>query len=471
MFFPARLKKQQASGSRNAIESGSVTFAPYTVASIFIGLLLNPAARVGKAEPDNSLIEAPKVQLTAQQLFDLAGEATARGDVATAEAAYRALANDSNTEIRSEALFRLGMLTAALGRNYEAARMFRRILDEKPNAQRVRLEFARVLAAMGDDTGARRALREAQAGGLPPDVALFVDRYSAALRSRKPLGASFEFALAPDSNINRATRSDTLGTVLGDFTLDEDAQEKSGVGVALRGQIYGRMKVSGKTNLLARASGAADIYGRSDFNDLALGLTAGPEFQLGQDRVTVEAGATWRWFGNEPFSTTATLSLNYLHPLDRQSQIRVVSAFGNIDNKRNPLQDGQNYALSVSYERALSSASGVGVTLTGDRNELRNPGYSTTGGQLSIVGYHDFGAFTLIGSLGYGRLKADERLFIYPSRRSDSFYRASLGATFRQLSIGQFAPLVRVSIERNTSSIEVFNYRRVRTEIGLTRAF
>ena len=68
-----------------------------------------------------------------------------------------------------------------------------------------------------------------------------VDRYSAALRAQKPLGASFELAIAPDSNINRATRSDTLGTVLGDFTLNQDAQARSGVGLALRGQVYGRL--------------------------------------------------------------------------------------------------------------------------------------------------------------------------------------------------------------------------------------
>ena len=427
------LKKPARAGMRRvrmmASEFDSMMVARYPIALFLSVLIVNSAVHAEQAGTVTNASEAPKVQMTAQQLFDLADNALAKENLVVAEAAYRALAQDTDAEIRSEAHFRLGMLLAALGRHAEAARLFRRILDEKPNAQRVRLELARVLVNMGDDTGARRALREAQAGVLPPDVARFVDRYLAALRSRKPFGASVEIALAPDSNINRATRSDTLGTILGDFTLDEDAQEKSGVGVAVRGQIYGRLKVSGKTNMLARASGAADIFGRSDFNDLALGLTAGPEIQLGQDRLTVEAGATWRWFGNNPFSRTATLSLNYLHPLDRQSQLRVVSAFGDIDNKRNPLQDGQNYALSVSYERALSSASGVGVTLSGDRNKLADAGYSTTGGQLGVFGYHDFGALTLIGSLGYGRLKADERLFIYPSRRSDNLYRASLGVT------------------------------------------
>ena len=34
-----------------------------------------------------------------------------------------------------------------------------------------------------------------------------------------------------------------------------------------------------------------------------------------------------------------------------------------------------------------------------------------------------------------------------------------------------FAPLVRLTYERNVSSIELFDYRRLRTEFGLARAF
>lgn len=55
--------------------------------------------------------------------------------------------------------------------------------------------MARALELIGDEAGARRALRKAQAGGLPTEVARFVDRYSAALRARKPFGASLEIAL------------------------------------------------------------------------------------------------------------------------------------------------------------------------------------------------------------------------------------------------------------------------------------
>jgi len=430
------------------------------------GTALSVIVAAQAAEPETSTIS-----LTADQLLALADRARDAGEFAVAERAYRTLFDDASVQVRSEARFRLALLFVVQKHLADAGVLLRQILDEQPNAQRVRLELARVLDMMGDESGARRALREAQAGGLPPDIARFVDRYSAALRSRKPFGASIELAIAPDSNINRATRSSTLGTVIGDFTLDEEAREKSGIGAAFRGQAYVRRDVGKSITLLARAGAAADIYKKGAFNDISLSLAAGPEIRSGSDRVAIEAGTAWRWFGGDPYSTTVTLGANYFHPLDRQSQLRVMVSAGDVDNKRNRLQDGRAYALSLNYERALSSRAGVGVSVAADRQALRDPGYSTAGGQLTLLGYGEIGATTLIATIGYGRLEADARQFIYPRRRVDDLFRVSLGATFRQLAIGKFAPFVRVIGERNRSAIELFDYRRLRTEFGIARAF
>lgn len=413
----------------------------------------------------------PSARLSPAEVFALADAALARGDAATAEAAYRALAQDPDQKIRSEARFRLASLFVRAGRLTQAAILLRQILDEEPGAQRVRLELARVLAALGDATGARRALREAQAGGLPPDVARIVDRYSDALRAEKPFGASLEVAVAPDSNINRATRSATLETVIGDFVLDPEARQKSGVGVAVEGQVYGRLPLGEQTALLARVTGAGRLYGDSAFNDVVLGVSAGPEFRLGADRLTVEAGASRRWFGGAAYSATASATVNWFHPLDRRSQLRAVASVGRIDNFRSRLQDGNSCALSLGYERALSSHAGIGVTLSGDRQSLRDPGYSTKGGGVSLLAYREIGAATLVGTVGYSRLEADARVAIYPRRRSDDLFRASLAVTYRRLRFGGFSPILRVVAEDNRSTIALYRYRRFRTEFGLVRAF
>lgn len=98
-------------------------------------------------------------------------------------------------------------------------------------------------------------------------------------------------------------------------------------------------------------------------------------------------------------------------------------------------------------------------------------GYSTWAGQATLFGYREWGPITLVATLGHGRLKADERLLLFAQTRSDQTYRASLGATFRNFRIGSFAPFLRATFERNRSTTEIYDFGKVRTEMGVTRAF
>ena len=68
-------------------------------------------------------------------------------------------------------------------------------------------------------------------------------------------------------------------------------------------------------------------------------------------------------------------------------------------------------------------------------------------------------------------LKADDRLEILPAAREDRLTRLHAGAVFRQLTVGGFAPTLRIVAERNRSNVEFHDYKRTRTEFGITRAF
>ena len=411
------------------------------------------------------------LQLNAFQVLTLAGKAQQQGDLVTAEKAYGALAHDADPEVRAEALFRHGVMLSQAGRLAEAAILLRRLLDEKPEATRVRLELARILDLIGDKEAALRELRAAQVAGLPANVARLVDRYSEALRAGRATGASIEIALAPDSNVNRSTRSDTLGTIFGDFDIDEHSKAKSGLGLSLHGQAYRRFKLGSDSSLLVRATTAADLYRRSEFDDIALDLAAGPELKLGGNRVTLELGATQRWFGLKPYLRSVRAAATVVRPLDSRTQLRVGGSAALADYRLNDLQDGKSYSLQASVERALSATTGLALNLSLDRMSANDPGYSTTGWRAGLVGWRDMGRATLTAGAEFGRLRADQRLALFPDNRFDRYSRLTFGATFRQLSFAGFAPVTRVVIERNRSSIALYGYCRRRTEFGLVRAF
>ncbi len=408
-----------------------------------------------------------KVELGASAMFRLANAAVAKGQTATAEAIYSVMEQDSDADVRAEARYRRARLYIAKGRKREAAVLLRRVLDEKPDAAPVRLELANVLAGLGDREAALRELRAVQSTGLPPAVARMVDRYSEALRASRPTGGSFEIALAPDSNINRATRLDSLGTVIGDFEIDEDSKARSGTGLSLRGQAYRRFGLGqSDASLLVRFSGSGDLYRETRFNDLAVDLTAGPEFQLGRTRINLDLGATQRWYGQEPLLRSLQLAATVARPLGSLAQLRISTSAAVLDNRFNDLQDGKRYAGKLAIERALSPAMGLGASVSLSRDALNDPGYSTTGWNVGVLGWRETGRITFSLAAQFGKLHADEALALFPERRSDRFSSLSIGATFRQLQLRGFAPILRLSIERNASTIAFYDYRRTRTEVG-----
>ncbi len=412
------------------------------------------------------------ITLTPTELILLADQERDAGHFEAAEAAYRAVATNPDIDIRCEARFRLGLMVAdRLHRYRDAAIEFRAVLDERPNAARVRLELARMDAALGNLGAAERELRSAQASGLPADVERFVRFYAGALDARKAFGGSLELALSPDNNINRATRTSTLGTVIGNFTLDQNARAKSGLGLAVRGQLYARTSINAHARLLARLSSSADLYRQSQFDDTQVALQVGPEIASGQDRINLAAGAGLRWYGQQPYSLTYGLSGNWQHPLNTRTSLRVDGGITRVDNRRNDLQDGAELSLAVGIDRAFSARSGGGLQLSGLRVWARDPGYASVEGGFNAYAYREIGKATIVISAGYRRLEADARLFLFPRRRVDDRFTGTASVTWRTLQFHGFAPFTRLRAEHNRSTVGLYGYRRLAGELGITSAF
>jgi len=434
-------------------------------------LVVAPAGPARAADPP-APAPPPPVQLTPAQLFAFADAARDAGDFATAEQAYRALAANPDPELRTEARFRLALMLAdRQGKRREGAVELRRILDEKPGAARVRLELARLQALMGDLGAARRELRAAQGAGLPPGVERAVRFYAAALQASKPFGGSLELALAPDSNINRATRSDTLGTVIGSFSLDGNARARSGLGLALRGQAWWRQGLDRNASLLARVSTGASLYPDPQFHDVVLGFQLGPEFRSGADRLTLSGGPAWRWYGARPYSRSLGGEASFLHPLGAKAQLRAALGLTHAKNLRNALQTGDTFSLTAGVDRALSARFGLGALASATRTGAADPGWSDASGGVTAYAWREAGRTTFVGTLGYNRLEADERLALFPRRRVDDRVTASLAATWRAIQWKGFAPLTRLTWERNRSTVEIYTYSRIAAELGITSAF
>ena len=141
-----------------------------------------------------------------------------------------------------------------------------------------------------------------------------------------------------------------------------------------------------------------------------------------------------------------------------------------LDNRFNDLQDGKRYAGKLAIERALSPAMGLGASVSLSRDALNDPGYSTTGWNVGVLG-----AGVKPGGLRSALPPSSASCTpTRPLRCSPNDARSLFEPLYRRdvspASAPAASPILRLSIERNASTIAFYDYRRTRTEVGIVRA-
>jgi outer membrane protein len=410
--------------------------------------------------------------LTAAQLFEAADSAVTQGQYETAITLLTALTNDPNDDYRAEARVRLARIHVALGTLRTAATWYQKVLDEKPNSVAARVELARVLAQLGEEGAAERQLRRAAAApGLPDDVSRALGRIGAGLRSNAPIGGSFQLGIAPDSNINRATNAQQVDIFGLPFALNEDGQAQSGIGVTVNAGGFVRRKFNANSRLVAQVSIDADLYKKSDFNDISVAANIGPEIRGGRSIFRPSVSAGRRWLGANKLYDFYGISTSLQRSISKTSQIRIVTSVTNFDYPTRADLSGPIYSLALAYEREitprLSSRVGINAART-DANAPSNAS-NTVGGDITLS--RDAGRFTVFSRIGYSYTKGDAPFVAFATNRRDNLYDAEIGLVFRQISALGLSPLIRVKRTENKSPITIFDFKRTRFEFALTRSF
>ena len=130
----------------------------------------------------------------------------------------------------------------SMGRRVEAAAILGQLAQERPDLDRVRLDYAAILFTLGRDAEARAVFQEIRRKeGLPPAVRRNVERFLEYIRARQRLRIDLDFGFWHNNNVNNASEREAVAVPqLGglQFTLDEQPVgawvARTGVGLRWR---------------------------------------------------------------------------------------------------------------------------------------------------------------------------------------------------------------------------------------------
>ena len=378
-----------------------------------------------------------------------------------------------------ETRFLTGFIAAQTGDLKGAEAQYRAILVDDPGQVRVRFELGRTLLAMGRTAAGDHQLRlVAESEDLPPEIARAIRSVRTIIRSRRAWTLDVDIGIAPDSNINNATGSDTITVLFGTqpipLTLDKGAQAKSGLGVTASVSAGARLPLSKNAAWLFDFDGFGTQYGGTRYDDLSLELASGPEFKVSDKvRLRAEVVGAQRDFGARVVSRQiggkfgAELALDDRQRLALQLDVRNTDALFDRD------YDGWQMGAYATYERVVAKSLIASASVFARRDDLRADAYSNTeaGGLIGLGGELPRG-FNFGVSAGASRAVYDAPMpFFSLDPRRDWRLNARVTLGNRAIRIWGFSPSVSLSYSRSDSTITYYATERSRVRFALARYF
>lgn len=265
------------------------------------------------------------------------------------------LPQDLSAGVKS--LYSSAEMARTQGNIKEAIRLYRKVLDERPDFARARFELALCYIADGRWDRADYYLRMAMAAeDLPGNVKQVMESYRYLVRQNKNWDFWFDYGGAPDT---RASIADGNNGCMGDVKNGiceklTDSKNKSGTYFAA-GADY-EFKLSDDWRWKSDAEFHTNLYETNKYSDLYLAGSTGPRYVWDNGDIWL-AGVVGRgWYERERFvwSYGAKIDTNYDWTRKLSSGLILLFA-NNVYDEYNSLMGGQTYTALPHFTYYIDS--------------------------------------------------------------------------------------------------------------------
>ena len=421
-----------------------------------------------------------QITLSELEAVQVAGNLVATGKYDNALKILTQLPQTGQTPIEIERWYLIAQIEQRKGNIAEAIRIYRKLLDEKPDLAKIRYELALCYMHQKQWYRADYHLRLAMAGkDIPEDIRRQMLYYRYVARQNKNWNVWFNLGAAPDNNINLVTGGEECITnEWGTFCRQlPDPVSAVGYNLTLGGNY--EFKLTNHWRWKSDATVYTNIYDKHDYDDLYLAAGTGPRYVWKNGDVWIAGLSSRRWYGWERYNWSygGKLDLNY----DFTRKFSAGMSFRITDNLYDEYGDwlnGQSYSALVRMLYYLDATKYIVLRGGVERDTAEDDIYANwrylTGigfGCELVWGFHVYLEPSLTWSNYDGeKWVAKNNAFTKLAER-DLTQRYSISLSNNKIDVWGFVPTLTFSYTKRDSNVPNRKYEKYTTEFTIHQRF
>ncbi len=396
------------------------------------------------------------------------------------QAALAKIPLPADLSVKEKMVFLSAQMERKKGNFRQAIRLYKKVLDERPDFVRARIELALCYGANDRWYRADYNLRLAMAAeNLPEDVQQMLESYRYLVRKNKNWDFWFDYGDVPDTRSSLSNGDGGCGGDEDGRTCETITDSKDTTGLYFAAGADYEFKLSDQWRWKSDAAFGTNVYLKDKKNDdLALSASTGPRYVWDRGDIWFAGVASRAWYGQQKLGWSYGAKIDTNYDLTRKLTSGLILMV--TDNKYDEYDmfNGQTYSAEPHFTYYIDSTKYISLRGDLERQTAKESSYANYeygfgigfGMELPyafIVSFEPFLAW--IDYDGEQDIERNGQHMHVKERVSYQKYTFSVANTHIEL-LG-FMPVVNISYTEKESNIPMPGYNKWSYGISIKRKF
>lgn len=367
------------------------------------------------------------------------------------------------------------IISSQNGEYKKAIKIYRYIIAENPNFQPVRFRLAQVLFDDRQNEASLIQFRKLQSERLPPDIALIVEQYIAALQKRDDWKLNFGLTYLKEDNINNASQKDNIYVGNMSFKKSQSSLPQKANGISYVFNFSKDLNLVGYYYFhFGNELNGKLFWDNHSFDELNNRISLGYFYQNARNRIGLLPFYEMRWYNNHRHNKVYGLRVESDHWIDSKWQFSTRLESGKVKYRSfNKILDGSNQLGAATLVYAFNSESYVysGLEIFNDQVTEKSLASIRTTAKLGW-GQEWYKGLSSKIQVSYGKRNFAKKHQIFNEVRQDKEFNLNIMLWKRDFHFGGMTPKLTYSYRKVKSNFaDLYSYKKDSIYVSFEKTF